>query len=484
MWNYLVFALSKSSTLIMTVVLARLLTPADFGLFALAMVITNLFDYAKDLGVGAALVQNRTSWERLAPTGLTLTVISGFCTGVIVAIAADPISAALGHQPLAPLIRVLAICIVISALGAFPAAALRRQLDFRARLIPEFAGAMAKAVVTISLAWNGVGVYSLAFGQLVAVTLTTALYWRKARTGLRLGYDRTVAGSLVRFGLPATALSLLAFAIYNVDYLSIGARLGDADLGLYTLAYRLPELIVLNLCAVVGEVLFSALSQLQHDREAIRAQYLKVLNVVVALTAPIGLGMAALAPEVIGTLYGPEYRGAASALAVLSVFTVLYSIGFHTGDVYKAIGRPGVLSTINAVKLVVLVGPVWLAAGTSITAVAATLLVVEVAHLALRITVVNRMIGVPVAGIAKAVVGPVAVAAAMAAIAWLGARAIDGWPDLLTILAIAPLAAAIYALGLKLVCPQLITDSLQFVRPQPGPAQFPSGGKNESTTPA
>ncbi|CAM3983414.1 lipopolysaccharide biosynthesis protein [Smaragdicoccus niigatensis] len=478
MWNYLVFALSKSSTLIMTIVLARLLSPADFGLFALALVVINLFDYVKDLGVGAALVQSQSSWRLLAPTGLTLTVVSGIATGAIVAVVAGPISDLIGHEQLAPLIRVLAICIIISAIGAFPAAALRRRIDFRARLIPEFAGAIAKTVLTIALAWQGIGVWSLVYGQLAAVIITTALYWRAAATHVEFGYDRQAASALLKFGVPASALSLLAFAIYNVDYLAIGARLGDTDLGLYTLAYRLPELIVLNLCVVISDVLFSALSRIQHDNDEMSAQYLKVLGVVVALTAPIGLGMAAVAPQIIGVLYGSTYAGAAAPLAMLSIFTVIYSISFHTGDVYKAIGRPGVLTAINAAKFTVMIGPIWWAAGKSITMVATVLIVVECIHLVLRIAVVRAMIGVPVARIGRAAIPPVVAAIVMGLVAWSAARLTTSWPDILELLAIVPLAAVTYGVGLKLLSPQLISDSLRVLRP--GQEKAPTAsGRNE-----
>src|SRR4051812_43855428 len=144
-WNYLVFGLSKSSTLIMTIVAARLLDPADFGLFTLALLVVNLFDYMKDLGVGAALVQSPGKWERLAPTGLTLTVIFGVVAGTLLAITA-PIGAEILRQPrLTPLIQVLAIGLTISALSAIPAARLRRDLDFRQRIWPEFLGSVVKA---------------------------------------------------------------------------------------------------------------------------------------------------------------------------------------------------------------------------------------------------------------------------------------------------------------------------------------------------
>lgn len=119
--------------------------------------------------------------------------------------------------------------------------------------------------------------------------MTTVLYWFIGRTYPRPALDVGVARELIRFGIRVTAVTLLAYAIYNVDYMAVGTRLGETDLGLYTLAYRIPELLVLNLCIVVSEVLFSALSSLQHDRESLTRHYLQTLAVVAALTTPIGI---------------------------------------------------------------------------------------------------------------------------------------------------------------------------------------------------
>ena len=90
LWNYLIFALSKSSTLLMTIVVARILGPTEFGIFALAILVVNLFDYVKDLGVASALVQNRRDWSVLAPTGLTLSVLFGLVASGLLVVTAGP----------------------------------------------------------------------------------------------------------------------------------------------------------------------------------------------------------------------------------------------------------------------------------------------------------------------------------------------------------------------------------------------------------
>ncbi len=448
----------------MTMVLARLLGPADFGLFALAFLVMTLFDYVRDLGVAAALVQRDEEWARILPTGLTLTCLSGLLIGAAAALAAPVAAAAFGEPELTPLVRVLAIGLVISALGVLPLAALRRRLDYRSRLIPEVAGTVAKAGTAIVLAVGGLGVWSLVWAQLAASVVTTCGYWWVVRPPVRFGFDRAVALGLVRFGLPVTVVSFLSFAVANADYAAIGRRLGDVELGYYTLAYRLPELLVLNICVVVGDVLFSALSRMQHDRPAVAAKYLETLRGVIALTAPVGLGVAALAGEIVGLLYGDAFAPAADELAALAAFAVMYSINFHAGDAYKAIGRPGLLTALGLVKFLLLAPAVWFAAGYSALAVATALLIVEALITFVRLTLVRMVLGVTVRRHLVVLRGPVTAAVVMASTVWGAAQMLplDGAAVRLALLV--PLGAVVYVAALRLLAPRLVAGVVQQVR--------------------
>lgn len=462
-WNYLVFALSKSSTLVMTIVLARLLDPAEFGLFAFALLVVNLFDFVKDLGVGASLVQSRRRWDQIAPTGLTLSVVFGVLIGAVLAGTAGLTSDLVGHPDLEPLIQVLAIGLTISALSVVPTAYLRRNIDFRGRIFPEFIGALLKTILTIGLAVAGYGVWSLIWGQLAGVTVTMLLYWKVAGSTLRFGFDGPEAKSLLKFGLPVTAVTLLAFGIYNVDYLAIGSRQGDAELGLYTLAYRIPELLVLSLCGVISDVLFSSLSRLQHDLKSLGGHYVQTLGVVVALTAPIGIGLAVSSDALIATMYGSQYEAADPMLSVLAIYAVVYSASFHSGDVYKAIGRPGILTSINAGKFAALIVPIWWAAGHSAVLVAVALLSVELGHFVVRMIVVRRVLSLSWNQLVPSIIRPVAAAVVMG-VALVGLhRMIRTLPAPLVLVLLALAGLLIYVVALRFTAPLLFASGYGIV---------------------
>jgi len=455
----------------MMMVLARLLSPADFGLFALALLMFNLFDYFRDLGVAAALVQNDEKWARLAPTGLTLSAIFGPVISLVTVLLAPAIAGVLGNPELASLVRVLAIGLLISSAAVLPHALLRRRIDFRGRLVPEVTGALVKMAVSISLAVAGVGVWSLVWGQLGAVTVTTVLYWVIARPRARFGLDRRVAASLLRFGMPVTALGLLSFLEFGVPTAVIGRRLGNEDLGLYSLAFRLPELLLLNLCIVIGEVLFSALSRVQGDRQVLASRYLSAVGAVVALTAPLGLGIAVVARDLIVVVYGSRYEEGADVLAVLAVYTVLYSAGFNSGDVYKAIGRPMILTYLSIVSLLVLGPTVWIAAGHSTVAVAAALLCFEMVHLAVRVGLVAWVIKLPVRRQLCAYRGPMVAAVLMALVVGTVGWILPAWPAGVRLALLVPLGGLVYLVLLQLFAPATVA-TLRAVLAVSGAARF------------
>ncbi|MUL64002.1 lipopolysaccharide biosynthesis protein [Mycobacterium sp. CBMA 234] len=455
LWNYAVFAISKSSTLLMTVVVARLLTPDEFGIFALALLLVNLFDYVKDLGVAEALIQSDRPWSRIAPTGLTLSIGFGVLAGAVLAATAGTTAKLLHHPDLVPLIHVLAIALVISAASVVPLSWLRRDLSFQRRLLPEFVGAVVKTTLTIYLAATGHGVWSLVYGQLAGVLITAVMYWWAAPTFMWPSLQLQEAKALLRFGIPVTGVTLLAYAIYNVDYLAIGTRLGTTELGLYTLAYRVPELVVLNLCSVISDVLFSSMSRLQDDRGAMSWQYQKAWGIVLALTTPAAVGLAVVAGPLLRTMYGTQYDDAKNILVVLALYTGVYSASYHAGDVLKAAGRPGLLTAINAARLVLLVGPIWWAAGHSATLVAVALLSVEVVHFAIRMTVVRRVIPLGWMKIFTVVGRPLAATIPMGATLFGLSFIVGHWPAPAQLALLVPLGMVIYAAALCVTAPQL-----------------------------
>ena len=396
-WNVLTFGLSKGLLLLTTVVLTRLLDPEDFGLLALGMLVLLFLEVIGDLGVGAALIYRRDADERSISTAAVVAAATGTVLTVGCLLSA-PLVARLFDEPrLTGVVQVLALALFLRTLSAVHRAMLEKELDFARRAVPEVLGAVTKASLSVGLALAGAGVYSLAWGQVGGVAVTTVLYWVLARWRFRPALDLSTVKELLRFGLPVTVLALLAAVTQSLDQFVIGRRLDATALGQYSIAYRLPELFILYFCYLLSGSLFPSYVKASHDPDQLRRGFQLTLRMVSLVTVPLALGLAVTAGDVVPVLFGDQWEEAVPVLRWLSIATLLTSLSFNVGDVYKATGRPGVLNRMAALRLVVSLPVLWLVAPAGIAAVAAALAGLLAANTLLQLVVASRLMRLPMA---------------------------------------------------------------------------------------
>jgi lipopolysaccharide exporter len=434
LWNLAQFGTGRLVTFVVTVVLARLLVPEDFGLLALGLLTLGVFDRLKDIGVGAGLVQRPGPWSRLAPTGLTLSVGGAVAMAGACAVLAPHLAVLLGDEVLSPVLRALALSLAVTGASVLPDAALRRRMLFRQRTVPELSGAVAKGVSSVALALAGWGVWSLVCGQLAAALTTTVGYWvvyrRQGMAPVRLGWDRPVAASLLTYGGQLAWVAVLALLLDNLDYLVIGRRLGAEQLGYYTMAFRLPELLVISVCAVVGQVLFASFSSHAGDAVRLRRQFLSATGAIACVTVPVGAGLSAAAPDLVPVLLGDSFAASVRVLQLLGLYAAVYSLTFHAGELYKATGNAHILVWLSLVKLVTFAPVLWFAAGRSIVAVAAAGLGLNVVFGLLRATMVRRHLDIGVVAQVRPVAAPTAAGLVMWGAVVLVGNALPAWSHL------------------------------------------------------
>jgi PST family polysaccharide transporter len=170
--------------------------------------------------------------------------------------------------------------------------------------------------------------------------------WRTTRRDL---------GGVLSFGLPAAGSNLLSRLIFNVDYLIVGRMLGATALGYYTLAFRIPELIIINVFYVISGVAFPMFSRLNEDLPRLRRAFLLSVRLYCIYGLSAGVGLALVAGLVVPLVFGSQWTGATAPLVPLALYAACRSIGVGTNDVYKAIGRPGLALSLSLFRLVVLV---------------------------------------------------------------------------------------------------------------------------------
>ena len=312
LWAGAADAAGKLLVFVATLVLARLLVPSEFGLVAFALAVIYSLEYVGDLGLGAALVYRSDALDpRVSSTAFWIGMLGSIALFAATWLGA-PLLASIGPgDEVVPLLRVLALQFPFSALGKAHEYRLRRSLQFRSLFGPKLAGGLTKGLVSIALALSGAGAWSLVIGQ-VAGTLVQALgLWLVHSFRPELVISRSHLPSMMRFGLGIVAVGMLGQLARNFDYLVVGGKLGAAALGVYYLAFRLPELVILTGFRVAGDVLFPFYARLRGEAvtgidEELRRGYLQTVRLGAMVAWPAALGMAALALPLVLTLYGEK----------------------------------------------------------------------------------------------------------------------------------------------------------------------------------
>ncbi|TLM73760.1 lipopolysaccharide biosynthesis protein [Pseudarthrobacter sp. NamB4] len=371
-WQGLALVGGKAIVLVTTIVLARLLSPEQYGLVAAALVLMLYIETIADAGVAQALVYLPPSGVA-ARSALLMSVVLGGTLGLVTFLAAPWIAGLFQLPDVAPLVQVLVIALLATSLGAVPEALLRRDLLFKKLAVAPIVRALVTGALSLALAFAGYGAFSLAAGTAAGAVAYAATCWWLVRRDApwqiwRVGKDALRAN--FKFGVPVAGSNLLARLIFDVDYLIIGVVLGAQALGYYTLAFRLPEALIINVFFVLSTVLFPLYTQVQKQPERLREGYLKGVRIQSLYGMTAGVGLAVLAPLIVPLVFGGQWAESVMPLVFLSLYAAARSLGAGANDVYKAIGRPGISIAFSIVRLAVLVPILLVAAQWGITAVA------------------------------------------------------------------------------------------------------------------
>lgn len=298
------------------IVIARVLTTEQFGVYAVALTVQSILMTVADLGLSAELIRSSDP-ERRAPTVATLGLTIGGLLTLGTVLAANPVANLLDSPAAAPAIAVLAFTLVLGGAGVVPYAYLQRRFQQRELFLIAVVDFVISTGVTLGLIAAGWGVLSLAVGRLTAQTSTTVLQFVFARTVPRFRIDRTVLGAVLTFGLPIAGANLLSWALLNVDNVVIARLAGATALGYYVLAFNMSSWPMTALSQMVRSVSLPFFARVD-DRAADAVPRLVAIAWAGAL--PAGALLVVLSSPVIEVVYGARWLPAAPVLAALGMF--------------------------------------------------------------------------------------------------------------------------------------------------------------------
>ena len=424
MWTYASYYGGKLLVFISTIILARLLTQEDFGIVGFALVVISFLDVLSDLGIGSALIYHRDDPDA-ANTGFWLGLLTGVTLFGITWILAPVTGSFFQDQQAIPITRALGITFPIAALGNVHGSLLRKNLAFKRKFIPDIAKMGSKGIVSIVLALLDFGPWSLVGGQIAGAAVLVIAYWLTIPWRPSFRFAGALVRPLLAYGAGIISLNTIAILLINADYLFIGRLMGAATLGVYTLAFRVPDILIIQFCTVVGRVLFPVYAKMRDDSYALRRAFLMTMRYVSMVTIPAGLGLALIAEPFILTFFTDKWIEAIPVTRAIAIYALFYSLAYNAGSVYKAQGRPLLLTKLSLVRAVLLLPALWWAATVpgTIAAVGWTHSVVAFFGGTLNLIVAGRMIDTPfreiVTTLRSAIIAGVVMSLVVVSLLWL-----------------------------------------------------------------
>lgn len=414
-WAYGAYGGGRAFVLVSTAILARLLTPSDFGVVALALVFMTFLESVNELGLGEALIVASPEEEaERAQTVFAWTTVMGVVLSLLTA-AAAPLIAKFFHQPqLTELLPVLGLNFLLRALGATHYALARKHLNYRVRTVSEISEVTVRGIIGITLALAGFGAWSLVIGFVAGVAASTVALWLQVPFRPRFRLSHTHLRDLLKFGGVLTVVDVGAVIFYNTDYLFIGRVLGASSLGLYSIGFRIPELAILNLAHVAADVLFPAYSAL--DRARLREAYLTSLRYLAMLTVPCAAGLATLARPLILVAFGHQWVGSIPVTRVIAAYTLFAALAIPPGTVLKVTRRIRLMIVFSIPTILLLAGLLVIFTSDGIVAVAVATTALQATIAPVQATVVSRQLEMSLWVSIRVLIPPVLAAAAMSVV--------------------------------------------------------------------
>ncbi|SDC92412.1 lipopolysaccharide biosynthesis protein [Actinokineospora iranica] len=351
LWSLLNTVVLRLGTLVAGIALARILSPADYGVFAVALVAVTLLQAFNELGVSLALVRWERDVREFAPTAMSIAVGASSALYALVWFGAPAFCELMGSPDAVTVVRVLCLAVVFDGIAVVPAAILNREFLQRTRFLCDAAAFVVVTSVTISLALAGAGPLSFAVGQIAGNVVSVGCYLALCPVRVRPGWDPVVARELVRFGLPLAAASLLVLSVTNVDKIVVGSLADEVALGLYVMAFNQSSLPLQVFSEAARRVSLAGFSRLAHDKRQLEQALARGVGLLMAASIPVCVLLACYAAPMLHVVYGAKWTPAAVALQVLAVLGLLRILLFIGYDLLVALDGNRVLIGLQALWL-------------------------------------------------------------------------------------------------------------------------------------
>lgn len=354
-WSFIDQTLSQIIFLVFSIFLARILTPAMFGIVGMITIFSNFAILFIDLGFSAALIQKKEVSPAQYSSVFWLNIGIGFFMYALFYISAPMISQFYNQPDLIVFIRVICLSFIITSLSSVQANLLIKELQFKKKVIINWIAMLIGYVVAFVLAYEGYGVWALVMMTLTTAVLNSIMYWIVSKWTPLFVFEWKTIKELSHYGFNFLGDSSVNYWSRNFDNFIIAKVLGSNDLGIYTRAYSLMLLPLRNVTTIVTKVMFPAFSQKQDDLQLLKKYYLNIIQYIALITFPLMIGLSLVSKEFVLLFFGTQWSAMIPVLSILSGLGAIQSIISLNGLIYNSLGKVNIAFRVSILTNLVLI---------------------------------------------------------------------------------------------------------------------------------
>lgn len=359
-WATLTNVSSRLLQVLLLVVLARVLTPNQFGLMGIALLTLAGAKWLTKIGLDAALIQKESkNVDSYLNTTWLLEIGRGLVICCVVVAAAPSIARLFGEPQATNLIRATGLVPAIAGFRNPGIVYFEKGLEFHRSFLYTTTSAVVQFVVGVGYALLSPTVWALVAATLSRPVTRTVLSYVLHDYRPQFEFDREAAGELVDFGKWVTGSSILYWITRQGDDAFVGWFLSATALGFYQYAYRLADMPATEMSQIVSQVTFPAYSHLQDDIETLQNALLQSSRFVAFLAFPMGAGIALVAPSFVRVVLGAQWTSMTLTMQILAAFGVVHAITGNFSEVWKALDHPEYMMKTSVVRIALLGTVIW-----------------------------------------------------------------------------------------------------------------------------
>lgn len=339
-WQVANKVLQKGLSVVTFAILARLLEPSVFGLFAMAFILIDGLDLFKSMGFDSALIQRKESSAEVQQTAFVLTQMTGWTIFTVCFIAAPFAGKFFDNLDVVAVIRALGVVFILSTLSKIPSAILTKQMRFKILSVAQLIGSVLNSILAVCFAMLSPTIWSLVWAYLIKQSVITGIYWYYSGFRFKLSFDRKIAGELFHYGKFMVGVALLWYISANLSNITVAKILGATALGYLALAQNITNFVNTHFTFLISRVLFPAYSSLQSDPVAIKRAYLKTIRFISMFTVPFSLLLICLATPLVRVLYGEKWLATVVLIQILAIIHMFTPFMASMGSVFNGVGKP------------------------------------------------------------------------------------------------------------------------------------------------